>query len=115
MHYTDGTEARVGDTVKGTGHNLPYEIVGPVVQLTNISQDTCNIMVETRTVKRVAFFSDGDGGTDIPEHLEYETFIEHGDAKRFTLLHRIGWTHAPLTLPGGRIYKRIWIKDSDLQ
>ena len=32
-HYKDGTEAKVGDVVKGRGYNIPHEITGKVVQV----------------------------------------------------------------------------------
>lgn len=50
MHYKDGTEAKLGDFVKGTGYNVknpdktPRIIVGKVVGLTPGSH-SCNIQV----------------------------------------------------------------------
>lgn len=44
MHYKDGTEARLGDMVKGTGYNVPGMIVGTVVNLTPAT-DACNMQV----------------------------------------------------------------------
>lgn len=43
-HYADGTEARVGDIVKGRGYNVPHEVVGMVVAL-KPGQGTCNVTV----------------------------------------------------------------------
>jgi hypothetical protein len=30
-HYADGTEAKIGDVVKGKGYNTKHEIIGKVV------------------------------------------------------------------------------------
>lgn len=43
-HYADGTEAKVGDLVKGKPYNTPHEIVGEIVQITP-STDSCNCIV----------------------------------------------------------------------
>lgn len=50
MHYKDGTEAKVGDLVKGTAYNTknadgtPRVIVGILLQVTPGS-DTCNCQI----------------------------------------------------------------------
>lgn len=50
MHYKDGTEAKVGDLVKGTAYNTknpdksPKTIVGTMLQITPGSE-TCNCIV----------------------------------------------------------------------
>lgn len=91
MHYQDGTEAKVGDIVTGTGANLPYQITGPVIAVE--ARDKCNIAVETVIViaKFIPYYSDGDGGTDVPAHFEFSRFTERGDSKRFKLVTRQGW------------------------
>jgi hypothetical protein len=43
-HYKDGTEAKVGDLVRGFGYNVKHEIIGKVIQLTKACP-TCNIAV----------------------------------------------------------------------
>lgn len=90
MHYTDGTEAHVGDIVQGRGYNLPYTIVGPVTQLIPSNGEACNIRVETRIAKWHAFHHD-DGGPDTPEHFTFETYEEAGACSAFTLVAREGW------------------------
>jgi len=57
MHYRDGTEARVGDLVRGKGYNVKgpdgelLEIQGVVVGLTP-GTDTCNLRVAHPEVRR---------------------------------------------------------------
>lgn len=43
-HYKDGTEATIGDVVRGKGYNVLHEIVGKVVGITPGSA-SCNIQV----------------------------------------------------------------------
>lgn len=58
-HYADGTQAKVGDTVRGTGYNLkdadgkPRVFVGTVVGVTPGST-SCNIQVAHVVVTQVA-------------------------------------------------------------
>ncbi len=91
MHYSDGTQALVGDIVQGRGYNLPYTIVGPVTQLIPANGDACNIRVEVRVATWHPFYSDGDGGTDAPAHFSFETYEEAGACSAFELVHRQGW------------------------
>jgi hypothetical protein len=64
VHYKDGTEAKIGDIVKGRGYNVQREIVGTVVGLTPGSA-SCNIQVAH--VLTVAF----EGAALIPNHRLY--------------------------------------------
>jgi hypothetical protein len=43
-HYADGTEANLGDHVKGKPYNTPHEVTGVVVGIVRDS-DTCNLRV----------------------------------------------------------------------
>ena len=43
-HYKSGTAAAVGDIVKGRGYNVPHEIIGKVLEISEKS-DTCNLTV----------------------------------------------------------------------
>lgn len=43
-HYIDGTEAKVGDIVRGKPYNTPHEVQGVVVGITP-GTDTCNMRV----------------------------------------------------------------------
>jgi hypothetical protein len=52
MHYKDGTEAKLGDVVKGEGYNVKGVIVGTVVHLTPGSE-ACNIQIVHPIVKEL--------------------------------------------------------------
>ena len=52
-HYKDGTEAKVGDVVKGKPYNTPCEVVGTVVQITPGSE-SCNLVVAFTHVERIS-------------------------------------------------------------
>lgn len=53
MHYRDGTEAKLGDLVKGVTYNRDKrEIVGVVVSLTP-GTESCNCVVAFATIKNV--------------------------------------------------------------
>lgn len=47
-HYKDGTEAKIGDVVKGKGYNIKHEITGVVVGL-KVGEKVCNVTVATIT------------------------------------------------------------------
>lgn len=47
-HYKDGTEAKVGDIIKGKPYNTPHEVVGVVVRVTPDSE-SCNLVVAFTT------------------------------------------------------------------
>jgi hypothetical protein len=104
MHYTDGTEARIGDIVQGRGSNLPYTIVGPVTKL--IERDVCNILVRTAVYKHYPAIHDDGGGCD--ERHEFPQHDEYGQCQSFTLIYRDGWEHVPLTFPDGEIHSYAW-------
>lgn len=46
MHYKDGTEAKLGDIVRGKLSHVPYEIQGIVVGLSP-GATSCNVIVAT--------------------------------------------------------------------
>ena len=46
MHYKDGTEAHIGDVVRGKTYNLPDEVIGVLVDITP-GTETCNCKVST--------------------------------------------------------------------
>lgn len=95
MHYKDGTEACIGDIVKGQGYNIPYEITGPVNQLLPQNGEGCNIRVLIMRAKWNPFVSDGDGGKDADEHFSFEQYEEAGAVKAFELIHRENWHKVP--------------------
>ena len=43
-HYKDGTEAKVGDVIRGKPYNTPREIVGVVLSVTP-NTESCNCVV----------------------------------------------------------------------
>lgn len=43
-HYSDGTIAKLGDTVKGRLYNTPHEVIGVVVGIVPDSE-SCNVRV----------------------------------------------------------------------
>ena len=57
-HYKDGTEAKVGDLIKGTGYNIkdangkPTVIVGTLARITPDS-DSCNLIILTTVAQRL--------------------------------------------------------------
>jgi len=57
-HYKDGTEAKVGDLIKGTGYNIkddsgkPAVIVGTLIQITP-KTDSCNLVILTTSAKKL--------------------------------------------------------------
>jgi hypothetical protein len=77
MHYKDGTPAHLGDIVRGRGYNLPYDVQGVVVGLTE-GQDKCGIHVATLIVSRPL------GTQTLPHPVVYE---EHGTCSTFELVH----------------------------
>lgn len=102
MHYKDGTEAKVGDLVKGTAYNTkdakgqPRVIVGTMLQITPGS-DTCNCVVgfvehEPATVdnmmKRASY-----GESVVARRLnDGPVFVvaktDYSECKAFELVHR---------------------------
>lgn len=54
MHYKCGTEAKVGDLVKGTTYNQPNIIVGTVLGITPGSE-TCNCRVGFLRAQKLDF------------------------------------------------------------
>lgn len=88
MHYKDGTEARVGDIVRGRGYNLKYDIVGPVTEL--LKGDTCNIRVLVKVHRFIEAFE--IEGTPVPTEHKFEDYNEAGAMMDFELVARIGWS-----------------------
>ena len=45
-HYKDGTQAEIGDFVKGKPYNTPHEVAGTLVSITQTHRsDTCNCII----------------------------------------------------------------------
>jgi len=49
-HYKDGTEAKVGDIVRGKPYNTPHEIVGEIISITP-GVESCNCVVAFAEVR----------------------------------------------------------------
>lgn len=69
-HYKDGTEAMVGDLVKGKPYNTAREVVGEIVQITP-GAESCNCVV--------AFAETSELGS---EELSAGHYTFHGNARR---------------------------------
>lgn len=104
MHYSDGTEAKVGDLVKGTCYNTknadgtPRVVVGEMLQITPGSE-TCNC--------QVGFFESEPVSDEIRTYLINKGLynvvtlamlnagtrrcvakVDYSECKAFTLVHR---------------------------
>ena len=87
-HYKDGTPAALGDTVRGRGYNLPYDVQGVVVGLTP-GTGSCDIHLAVLTAGKPA------GTVTIPMLTLTE---EHGTCAQFELVHRPYWATPPFEL-----------------
>lgn len=56
MHYKDGTEAHVGDVVRGKTYNRIEEVVGVLLDITPGSE-TCNCRVSTGAAKFIGYLN----------------------------------------------------------
>lgn len=76
MHYRDGTEAKLGDLVRGRGYNIKHEVHGIVVGLTP-GHTSCNIHIATlRAAQPLGL-----------ETLPHPTLVEeHGTCAEFELV-----------------------------
>lgn len=87
-HYKDGTEAKLGDVVKGRGYNVRHEITGVLVGLTP-GTTTCNVKILTVTrseytkVAQVVHFKDGKAEPIENYPLEISPTLEYGQADAF--------------------------------
>ena len=92
-HYKDGTEAKVGDLVKGRGYNVKHEIIGKVVNVRPGESCTLTVAyVGAETAVNFPYILDSKGDVmDVlrphaPVHVVAS--IEYGDTKCFELLGR---------------------------
>lgn len=98
MHYKDGTPAKLGDLVKGTGYNVKHEIQGVVTGLK--AEDSCNIsiahlvpIVFPQTGCLVGTGSSTEIGPDnVKKYVTTSALLtintEYGEAKNFELVNR---------------------------
>ena len=75
-HYKDGTEARLGDLVRGRGYNLKHEVQGVVVGLSP-GQGSCDIHVATLRPMQ---------GTGTQPCVYPTIYEEHGTCAAFELI-----------------------------
>lgn len=93
-HYKDGTEAKIGDLVKGKPYNTEGVVVGTVIGIT-ANQESCNLRVGfleatplARPPARMAIptplvHRDPDGNSSL-----LVIAVDYGETKAFELLHR---------------------------
>ena len=72
-HYRDGSEARVGDIVKGPTYNKPGICVGVVCVVTP-GAETCNLQVEA-FMRKIGDTIIGAGGADYGEARAFDKVL----------------------------------------
>jgi hypothetical protein len=80
-HYADGTEAKVGDIVRGTGYNVKHEIIGKVVNVR--SGESCTLSVAHVGKKTLVYVLDGDEIESPFATVKVDAEIEYGDTQGF--------------------------------
>lgn len=88
-HYKDGTEAKVGDVVKGKGYNVPHEIIGKLVHITP-GDTACNVVVAHVGKDSPVYGQLIDGEFRLNKNTtgRVDASYEYGQADAFELLHR---------------------------
>lgn len=86
-HYSDGTEAKIGDIVKGIGYNVKHEIIGKVVNVR--PGESCTLTVATVTQKCPIFaaINPETGEADLSKPfagVHVVADLEYGDTKVFS-------------------------------
>ncbi|HEV8642154.1 MAG TPA: hypothetical protein VGV13_13725 [Methylomirabilota bacterium] len=69
-HYRDGTEANVGDVVRGRGYNIGHEIIGKVLSITP-GAETCNLSIACIAAPSVIYRADVGHGVQVVPTIEY--------------------------------------------
>jgi hypothetical protein len=86
-HYADGTEAKVGDLVRGHGHNVKHEIIGRVVNVR--PGESCTLSVAHIDKDSAIYFAHQlSNGEPLPVDRPFASVhvaasIEFGDTKGF--------------------------------
>lgn len=80
-HYKDGTEAKIGDLVKGTGYNVKHEIIGKVVNVR--PGEACSLSVAYVGASTPINFSHGRDPSEPFCPVIVHAEIEYGDTKVF--------------------------------
>jgi hypothetical protein len=82
-HYKSGTLAAIGDIVRGKGYNIPHEIIGKVLEISEKS-DNCNLTVACVTKESMILKNDVIGSPGMTIHYtEVRATIEYGQADQF--------------------------------
>ncbi len=81
-HYADGTEAVVGDLVKGKGYSVAHEIIGKVVNVR--PGESCTLSVAYVGTANEVFFLQPDHWRMPFAKCHVVAAIEFGDTKSFT-------------------------------
>lgn len=88
-HYKDGTEAKLGDVIKGTPYNTPHEVIGVVTGITPNSE-ACNLRVafaRPATVRHHARMIAVMDTWGVPPVL-VDLDTDYGETRAFELVHR---------------------------
>lgn len=86
-HYADGSEARVGDLVKGKGYNVPHEIIGRVVNVR--PGESCTLSVAFVGARTPILFRHEPGAPAGNDHTRpfavchVVAEVEYGDTRCF--------------------------------
>ena len=80
MHYKDGTEAKVGDIVKGKGYNIKHEIIGKIIGITPGAK-TCNCTIAC-VCQFTPVYKNEHNQMHVVAHIEY------GQCDHFELVAR---------------------------
>lgn len=78
-HYKDGSEAKVGDLVRGHGYNVKHEIIGRVVNIR--PGEACTLSVAFVGAVTPLYFLDGSEKPFAACHVVAD--IEYGDTVGF--------------------------------
>lgn len=81
-HYKNGMPASIGDIVKGKGYNVPHEIIGKVLEISEKS-DNCNLTVAcvAKDSMFLRAYPIDEPGTI--RYSEVRATIEYGQADQF--------------------------------
>lgn len=80
-HYADGTEAKVGDLVKGHGYNVKHEIIGKVINVR--PGNSCTLSVAYVGATTAVWFRDGEDNRMAFAPVHVVADIEYGDTRSF--------------------------------
>jgi hypothetical protein len=95
-HYSDGTEAKIGDLVVGKPYNVGRVVAGEVVSVTP-GTESCNLQVAfaeevdpTTMYGAVAAYAHQKGIVGDQRRAFLSARTDYGETRAFTLIHREG-------------------------